>query len=56
MKRTVILALTLLLIAAVTAVIVRLRSTTAATAPLDTEGTLAGSLDTWPTVPVKNVA
>jgi len=56
MKRTLVIALALVVVAAVTTVIVRLRSTKAETAPLDTEGTLGGSLDTWPDVPVKNVA
>ena len=56
MARTIKLIIILALVAAVAFVIARLRSSTAASAGRVGEGELAGSLDTWPEVPVKQVA
>ena len=56
MKRTLILTLALLALAAVVTAVVKMRATKAPISDVDHAGGLAGSLDTWPEVPVKDVA
>ena len=55
-KRTIWLLLLLAIIAAITIVTVRLRSSRAGSSQLGGSAELPGSLDTWPEVPRKQVA
>jgi hypothetical protein len=56
MARTIKFLVLVALVAVVAFVIARLKSSTQATAALGGDGELPGSLDTWPEVPVKQVA
>jgi len=56
MARTLRLVVLVALITLFSLVVVKLRATRSERASLDSVGTLAGSFDTWPEVPLKQSA